>query len=246
MEKRKCIFCGSPRSLTREHVIPSWLQAYVGGGETAEFTGVRSSYFGQPLDERRASGNAITLKKVCGTCNNGWMSQLETQFSEILPRLETDINPKRFNKADRAVVSSWILKTGIVAHLSSNYRQILPDDFATRISNGRTIPGGTKVFGGITANTDQIFWVQSNLSSITIRKSDLDKLDSRKHTFVFALQIKSIFIGFAWHGMDRRRYKITIPEEKAHQLYPHPSATRSLTPYDDVRQATMFVRLEPA
>ena len=246
MEKRKCIFCGSRHSLTREHVIPAWLQEYVGGRRPVEFVGTHANFFGLALDERRGSGNSNTLKKVCGTCNNGWMSRLETKFAEILPRLEADMSPKKLSKSERSTVSSWIIKTGIVAHLSSNYRQILPDDFPMRISRGLVVPGGIKVFGGKLRPKDQILWVQSNFSSLTMRRSDFNNLDLRRHTFVFALQIKGVFIGFAWHGLEQREYRIALPDEQTNQIYPRPRTASSIAPYDDLRQPAMLVRLEPA
>lgn len=245
MEKRKCIFCGSQHSLTREHVIPVWLQKYVGGGEPVEFAGTRANFFGLPLDERRGSGNSNTLKKVCAACNNGWMSQLETRFAEILPRLEANMNPRRLSKSERFTASMWIIKTAIVAHLSSNYRQILPDDFPMRMSQGQVVLGGTKVFGATLKPENQIKWVQSNFTSITLQRSDFNNIDFRRHTFVFALQIKGICIGLAWHGLDQRKYRIALPDEQANQIYPHPRTASLLAPYDDLRQLAMLVRLEP-
>jgi len=245
MSKRKCIFCGAPPPLTREHVIPSWLQEYVGGGEPSKFVGTRTNFIGMPLDERRASGNSFTLKSVCGTCNHGWMSQLEKGFAELLPRLEADINPRRFTKGERTTISKWIIKTGIVAHLSSNYRQILPDDFPMWLSRGQVIPSGIKVYGGTLESENQVLWAQSNFTSITMRQSDYDSFDPKKHTFVFSLQIKGIFIGFGWHGMGRRRFKIKLPDDRMHEIYPHPRTAKSPATYEDLRQATMMVRLEP-
>lgn len=246
MEKRKCIFCKSQHSLTREHVIPAWLQEYVGGGESVEFVGTRANFFGLPLDERRGSGNSIALKKVCAACNNGWMSRLETRFAEILPRLEADMNPKRLSKSERSTVSMWIIKTGIVVHLSSNYREILPDDFPLRMSQGKVVPGGIKVFGATLKPEDQIQWVQSNFTWITMQRSDFNNIDLRRHTFVFALQIKGICIGFAWHGLDQRKHRIALPDEQANQIYPHPRTASLIAPYEDIRQPAMLVRLEPA
>lgn len=245
MEKRKCIFCGVPPPLTREHVIPSWLQKYVGGGEPSEFVGTRTSFIGMPLDERRASGGSYTLKSVCGTCNHGWMSQLETRFAALLPRLEADVNPKRFNKAERASIAKWIIKTGIVAHLSSNYRRILPDGFPLWLSRGQVIPGGIRVFGGTLEEKEQILWAQTNFTSITMPKSDFKSFDARRHTFVFTLQIRGIFIGFGWHGMDQRDFRIMLPDDQMHHIYPHPHSARSAKPYEDIRQPTMLVMLVP-
>lgn len=245
MTKRTCIFCGAPPPLTREHVIPSWLQAYVGGDEPSEFIGTRTNFIGTPLDERRGSGSSYTLKSVCGNCNHGWMSQLETKFAALLPRLEADVNPRKFTKVERATIAQWIIKTGIVAHLSSNYRRILPEGFPLLMSRGRIVPGGIRVFSGLLEEKRRILWAQSNFTSIIMRRSDYDSFDATKNTFVFALQIRGIFIGFGWHGMNRRDFKIMLPDDQMHHVYPHPRTAMSAKPYEDIRQAAMLVQLEP-
>ena len=84
------------------------------------------SAIGMPLSERTASGNSQMLGAVCGTCNNGWMSRLESAFGDLLPRLRADMSPGHFSKEERRIIALWIVKTGIIVHYSSNYRTILP------------------------------------------------------------------------------------------------------------------------
>ena len=245
LEKRKCIFCGGSPPLTREHVIPSWLEKNVGGGEPSEFIGTRISFAGMPLNERRATGSSYTFKGVCGACNHGWMSKLETRFAALLPLLEADMSPKRFTKGERHTIATWIIKTGIVAHLSSNYRRILPDDFPLRLSRGQVIPGGIRVFGGTIKARNRIQWAQSNFTSITMRNSDFQSFDAQRHTFVFTLSIRGIFIGFGWHGLDKAAFKIMLPEDSMHQIHPQPRVAILASPSEDIRQASMLVRLGP-
>lgn len=197
-----------------------------------------------PLDERRASGASYTLKSVCGECNHGWMSQLETRFGALLPRMEVDMSPKRFTKEERATIAKWIIKTGIVAHLSSNYRRILPSDFPQWMSQGQVIPAGVKVFGGRFEPGQKVLWAQSNFSSLTLRKEEGESLNAYQQTFVFALAIKGIFIGFGWHGLDRRNYTIALPVGDTHHLYPHPRSATIKSVYDDIRKPAMLIRLE--
>ncbi|MEP3435727.1 MAG: hypothetical protein ABJN75_02905 [Hoeflea sp.] len=156
------------------------------------------------------------------------------------------MTPKQFTKAERATIATWIIKTGIVAHLSSNYRRMFPDDFPHWMSQGQVIPAGIKVFGGKFEPGQKVLWAQSNFASLTIRKSDSESLDAYQRTFVFALAIKGIFIGFGWHGLDRRNYTIALPDGDMHHFYPHPRSAKSVKVYEDIRLPAMLVRLEPS
>ena len=222
-----------------------WLQEYVGGDEPGHFRGTWANFMGMPMDERRASPNSHTLGTVCGQCNNGWMSRLESGFRDLLPRLERDPNPKRFTKAERATLAKWIVKTGIVAHLSSNYRRILPETFPASLAKGTVVPGGIKVFGGRITPTKTIAWVQSNLASMLIRPSDLASLDARNGSFVFALSIKGIFLGFAWHALDRGVSEIAIRGSSLHQYYPHPKRAESSKEFEHLQVAVAGVGIGP-
>jgi hypothetical protein len=63
----------------------------------------------------RSNPASLTIKAVCAGCNNGWMSQLETQAK---PLLEPMILGKRrvVLPNDRArIVSTWAMKTALMA-----------------------------------------------------------------------------------------------------------------------------------
>lgn len=245
MARRTCIFCEAQPPLTNEHVIPVWLQEYVGGKEPGQFRGTWTNFVGMPIDVRRASSNSHTLGTVCGNCNNGWMSKLESAFGAILPRLEENMTPRCFSRSERAVIARWIVKTGLVAHLSSNYRRILPEDFPTSLAKASVIPGGIKVFGGQVASKKAVHWVQANLPLSVLPESDVPSFDPTRSTFVFVLAIRGIFLGFGWHGLDRNSVKISLPDDSMHEFYPHPNSARRLELFDDLRMAAMEVGLIP-
>ena len=226
LAQRSCIFCGASGPLTSEHVIPVWLQQYVGGREKSGFRGTHLSPIGMALSERTASGNSHTLAAVCATCNNGWMSRLESAFGRLLPRLQADISPKRFSKAERHTIALWIVKTGIVAHHSSNYRTILPAELARALSLGATVPAGIKVFGGKVALKKTIEWVQTNIGAALVQPTDVAEFETGKNTFVFALSIMDTFIGFGWHGLNQDRFEIVYSGESLQRIYPRPGSAK--------------------
>lgn len=196
-----------------------------------------------PLSKRTASGNSHTLGTVCASCNNGWMSHLESDFGALLPRLQADMSPSRFSKTERRTIAMWIVKTGIIAHRSANYRTILPDSVPVALSQGATIPAGIKVFGGKVKSTKTIQWVQSNIACCTVRQTDLPTFDASGQTFVFVLSIMNIFIGFGWHGLGQGQFEIFHSPDSLHHIYPHPKAAKNSHMIDDLTIATAEIAL---
>ncbi len=75
----KCIFCQQEGKASREHLWPRWAQGTF--NEEERNRPVRHSI--EPHDRPPKSWDAppfsATLKDVCQQCNNGWMSQIETE-----------------------------------------------------------------------------------------------------------------------------------------------------------------------
>ena len=96
--KKECIFCDST-SLTNEHIYPKWLFQTI-KLDTQTFkpsnfdTIIASTDFSSTLlkseqfsDGREIRYDDFKIKKICGTCNNGWMSQLENLVKPIIEKL---------------------------------------------------------------------------------------------------------------------------------------------------------------
>jgi hypothetical protein len=123
--QRKCIFCGDGK-LSKEHVWPEWMQAYVPKGTSD--THIRRSYAtsrSNPkikgiIKDKSYQGNVSTiqLKVVCErTCNNGWMGKLEEACKPILiPLLVGD--PTVLNQASQAILAAWIAMKVMVCEAS--------------------------------------------------------------------------------------------------------------------------------
>jgi hypothetical protein len=86
---RPCIFCGRAARRSNEHVVPLWLQDWL-GIKQSEFVS-RENIFetqgpvfpGEPLPSmsskihRSHAHKSLVYGSVCRSCNNGWMSRLE-------------------------------------------------------------------------------------------------------------------------------------------------------------------------
>lgn len=248
MGKRACIFCGKQGSLTREHVIPVWLQNFVKDNDKntkkSYFQGTHISWAGTKLSQRKASGNSHTMGVVCANCNNGWMSRLETEFSVLLPRLLSNPSSRGFSKKERRIITLWAIKTGLMANLSANYRRIIPDSFIDQISCGSSIPAGIVAFSGSCISGKPISWFQGNVAVMHVRKGDEAKIDPYNETFVFIIATENTFIGFGWHGADKKKFRLNLTSNDVHEIYPHAKNAKSPHLFDDLMIASTRVGLQ--
>lgn len=166
------------------------------------------------------------------------MSRLENAFASLLPRLQVDMSPRRFSKEERRTIALWIVKTGIIVHWSSNYRTILPVSVPRTLSQDATVPAGIKVFGGNVKPEKTIRWTQSNIGVAVVQRSDVSEFETGKSTFVFALSIMDIFVGFGWHGLSQDDFQIVYSGNSMQRIYPHPEPAKSPRVFEHVMLAT--------
>lgn len=124
---RTCVFCHQSGALTKEHVYPQWIWRQYGQGKrpskyvdegpsrflesTARGAEDFVHQFLLPANNKpNLHPTGLAAKAVCGPCNNGWMSALETRFSEIISSLKSGRTwrPSAENIRD---FRRWALKT---------------------------------------------------------------------------------------------------------------------------------------
>ena len=121
---RSCVFCGG-LPLTREHVYPQWLRQFSGPQSFISREGayqpstpeavvrqnVHSKYV-EVLEQRGAKTpnlHEVTVKAVCSTCNNGWMSTLEGEVRPILKKL-ADHTSLVLDRKHKTRLAAWAHK----------------------------------------------------------------------------------------------------------------------------------------
>jgi hypothetical protein len=111
--KFECIFCGGPGP-SPEHIWSDWMRHY--------FTRTPHSIHEAALDNERDVGEGLPrmfedrhgsminkkVRAVCGKCNNGWMSGIET---EAIPPLKRLMFGKRhiISPAEQLAVLRWVV-----------------------------------------------------------------------------------------------------------------------------------------
>jgi hypothetical protein len=63
-----------------------------------------------------------TVRDVCASCNNGWMSALEAAAARVLPTLILD-GRGEISPSDGPLVAAWVQKTALVSMLLSSEEQ---------------------------------------------------------------------------------------------------------------------------
>lgn len=115
-----CAFCGSAGPLTREHLFGQWVSK-IGLDLTpvqhhaGPLNGLLRNMGQQPPYRQ-------TVKEVCASCNNGWMSRLEGIAGRALTPLILG-QPQIIAAEDQAAIAMWVQKTALIAMLLSSKEQ---------------------------------------------------------------------------------------------------------------------------
>src|SRR4029077_7373387 len=98
----------------REHLWAAWIHKRLPRREP-----IRITFAGRPA--AISNNPEITVKTVCGVCNNGWMSKLEAECTPLIANLMQDI-ALPLDTSQQTLISTWAVKTAMVLD-STNTRQ---------------------------------------------------------------------------------------------------------------------------
>lgn len=88
----------------------------------------------------------MTVREVCGACNNGWMSSLEAAAQPILTPLILR-QPAELDAAAQKTLATWATKTAMVYQLTTKHEAIRPHQFRALRDHLRP-PAGVQVWLG--------------------------------------------------------------------------------------------------
>jgi len=120
-----CIFCGGS-DLTKEHIFPEWQKSLV---PTAEHFGEMNAVRHPEMilvSDRLKQGDISNyrVRKVCKTCNNGWMSRLEAAVKPILTALILG-NSIKINKEEQLNLARWIVIKSMVLEQTRKNKHVV-------------------------------------------------------------------------------------------------------------------------
>lgn len=105
---RRCIFCGGA-ALTKEDVWPQWVIKLL-QKSTDEIVPMQARRNKDPLRKWPKMGNRVLeFNGACQSCNNGWMSTLESETAPILIPMITN-HPAILDSMQQLQLARWTMK----------------------------------------------------------------------------------------------------------------------------------------
>ncbi len=147
-----CVFCGASggATLSKEHVTPKWLLEHL---ELPEddllFQGVASSATDDLTRSPRIHSTFNFVQgHVCRTCNNGWMSRLESTAKGIVtPLIDQDRSLASLSTQELEILVKWGVKTAYLTSLTSLLNQPPPSEHIEALTgDGGRPASGVGVF----------------------------------------------------------------------------------------------------
>ena len=139
---RRCFFCSSDAS-SLEDAWPRWITNQFRANRPSE---VQAERLGVQLSPWRVYQPELTVRCVCRTCNNEWMSALEVQAKRYLQPL---LMGERCNvdTAGQAAIARWSLKTAMVLEaLDQPERRAYTQTEREQLRSSAAIPWRTSVW----------------------------------------------------------------------------------------------------
>ncbi len=134
---RKCLFCNQ-RVSSKEHAWPLWLLRVLRPLGIARAT-IHAERGGQSPKSWQVVDDGMTVRCVCASCNNGWMSELENAAKPVIERLLSD-GRKTLNADDQQRLSTWAMKNAMVFEAVRSGQPKFYSDHERQVLRGSGLP----------------------------------------------------------------------------------------------------------
>ena len=100
-------------------------------------------------DKRIHATHRLVEGRVCGACNNGWMSRLEESAKPTLIELiENRRGVWEIGDQEASIVAKWAVKTAyVLANVSKGNKPVQPEHIACLNGDTGLVPNAVGVFG---------------------------------------------------------------------------------------------------
>lgn len=230
-KKKTCAFCDkaiSKNTASREDTVPKWLQAELEiATDSVEPT--LTSPTGELLAQRIHPVDQLLTGGICRTCNNGWMSELETEAQPIIRSLiNSDRALDSLKRSERQVLGRWAVKTAYVLDLGGLEPRVPVEHVRALYENAPHLPEQAHVFARLHPKTrpwyyfSGAWWKHAELTA-NARET------VQKHSYKIALQFGDLIVVVAFWPLrnwgfrtDRRELYLVWPPTAVVKEYQHP------------------------
>ena len=214
---KPCIFCGQLGG-NEEHIVSRWILRDLGMYSLKSKMGFGNQIPSGEMEEisqPQRLGSFVT-DSICATCNNGWMSRLESQVKPLLSPLLAETWPIN----DRAllsglflqshIISRWLLKTACTFGTKMSVE--VPDFIRSKLYQGRMHP---EVMVDLSLNDQSGLYVGMSRSWNCYAGGKMDSMKVPDHSFRFVWQLRHLAMRVAYFPgcekmMSRPRFPVRL------------------------------------
>jgi hypothetical protein len=180
-DRGKCIYCANIGKLTKEHVFGEWLSQHYPSElkpvvqrlrrpETLElFTDKDPSLHVRFLKPRMEANYQSKVKNVCASCNNGWMSQIQTKAMPLVKQL-ADGNSQKLTLEESKTLSLWAVMVSINLECHAHMPHTL--QYQMDALKEATMPAGWRVYAGLLPSNENANYSYTAIAHTSVRLSD--------------------------------------------------------------------------
>ena len=219
-----CLFCQAKltkANRSKEHVVPRWIVRRL-RCEDIGYLGQTLSYPNVPnkvLSQRTHEISGLIFGNVCKNCNNGWMSQLETDTKPLLEALWKPKSPTVLSPVQCLTLARWTFKTAAISNYSSDYKKIIPIQHIHDFNETQRLPANSTIDMAYCANGDRLFHcLQGGNKRFLTRDSNM-KESSMKGSYIITLHYHHVMLRLAWTPTNGVRAQ-PVPKQAVFRLFP--------------------------
>jgi hypothetical protein len=197
------MFCGAS-GVTKAHVFAkSWTGLFDEPNDTREHEVVHR-YEDPTTGERRvlkrAKTFALVSRKVCGACNSGWLSDLETRVRPLMGRFAAN-SPMTLTAAEQADLALWSVTAALIAmSLDPEANEFANPAIAHEIFRERRPPAGIDIWLGANSH-GEMAWFGSHSLNLAL---DPEQTGAWGATISFGYAV----VHMVFHGLPNQRMRL--------------------------------------
>jgi hypothetical protein len=163
------MFCGAP-GVTKAHVFAqSWTKLFDEPNDTREHEVVHrytDPVTGETRVLKRAKSSAMWSRKVCGSCNGGWLRELEERVEPLMAHFAAN-RPVTLNRNEQADLALWSVAAALIAMSNDPEAVAFADpEIAHEVYREKRPPHGMDVWLGANAH-GEMGWFGSHSLNLT-------------------------------------------------------------------------------
>jgi hypothetical protein len=234
--QKGCWFCDTPltgANASEEHVFPQWLQKELGLEKVAITPTWHAEPLGALLDERKHTWGTLVAGRICRSCNNGWMSNLESEAMPLLlPLIRGDRLVSELSAEEARQIAVWATKTVLALSAAVQEKRAPATQYHALCASPTSVPAGIHVLAmqhALTSSAHYIIdatWQESRKCAIAEEAAAVSK-----HSYKACLQLGQLLLLVVWWPLgpewvlsgEEGRYQVLAPADAKLVWHPPPA-----------------------